>query len=125
MKIFYYENKWITIQETKHFEIYFKKTFNNIKDIYEILNKDYYYTYFIRNEKLNFVSKGKMKDIKQIYGCDGIFLENNEYIFIKKIENDMKNKYDKKCKDILKCINPKFQYIHPREYDINISYKEY
>lgn len=51
IKIFYYENKWIIISE-KGDNSYIKKTFGNINDFYEILNKEYYYTYIINDEKI-------------------------------------------------------------------------
>lgn len=125
LKIFYHENNWITIPEIKYFEIYLKKTFNKINDIYEILNKNFYYTYFISNEKFIFISKGEMKDLKSNYCNNEIFLENDKYIFVRNIENIMEKKDDKKCKYGLTCINPNCYYYHPENHDLNKSYKEY
>jgi hypothetical protein len=125
-KFFYYEGNWVIIPEIKELEIYLKKTFNNINDIYEILNKNFYYTYFIENEKLIFISKGKMNSTEQIYGINEIFLKNDKYIFIRKMEKGIKKeKDDKICKYGLKCINPKCYYNHPKNYNINKSYREY
>lgn len=93
------------------------------KDIYEIMNKNFYYTYIIDNNgKLKFVSKSIKNSIEQDNNKDilNIILNNNNYIIYFKsyISN-------KKCKQSLKCINPYCKYIHPDSYDIIKSYNEY
>lgn len=51
IKIFYDKDKWITIPDFNN-EI-LSNSFKNKEDIYEILNKNYYYTYIIKNSKIN------------------------------------------------------------------------
>lgn len=126
LKFFYYEGNWITNSEFKDFENHFKKTFNNLNDIYEILNKDFYYNYIIKNEKLIFISKGKTNNIEQFYNelLNYVILDNNKYILYIKNYHVKKEK-GKNCEYELKCINPKCYYDHPLEYDLNESYKQY
>lgn len=125
LKIFHYKNEWITISENDKFENYIKKTFNNKDDLFEILNKEFYYTYIIDNEKLIFISKSKTNDTNQFYNSvfKDILFENNNYVFLKN-KNTEKDKI-KECKYGVKCINPLCNYKHPKEYNLYESYIEY
>lgn len=64
VKIFYY-NDWNTISE-KNIENYIKQTLGCVNDFFEVLNKEYYYTYIIKDNKLKFLSKGKINNENQI-----------------------------------------------------------
>lgn len=125
LKFFHYKDDWITISEIENFEKYIKKTFNNKDDLFEILNKNFYYTYIIKNEKLIFVSKGKKNDTNQYYNevLKDIIFENVNYVFLKN-KNTEKDNF-KECKYGIKCINPLCNYKHPKEYSLYDSYKEY
>lgn len=117
LKIFYYENKWNIISE-KEMDNYIKKTFGNIKDFFEILNKEFYYTYIINDEKISFLSKGKINNTEQIYNENINDILYNEYY-------TLIYKNDKDCKNKLTCINPKCIYKHPLNYDLKTAYKNY
>ena len=96
----------------------------NINDFFEILNKEYYYTYIIKDEKIRFLSKGKINSLEQIYNdnIDNI-LYNEYYTLLYKSLNNINNNKD--CKDGLDCINPKCVYKHPLDYNLNKAYKRY
>lgn len=123
LKFFYYNDNWVTITEFKDFKDYIKKTFNNINDIYEILNKKFYYTYVVKDEKLIFISKGEINNIIEAYNemFENINSNNDEYVLLIK-KNDTEK--DKECKYGLKCINSKCYYEHPKEYNLYESYKQ-
>lgn len=120
VKIFYY-NEWNIISD-KNIENYFKQTFGNINDFFEILNKEYYYTYVIKDDKLKFLSKGEIKSKKQIYdeNINNILYDNKKYILVYNKKNN-----SKKCENGFKCINPKCVYEHPKDYNLINSYKQY
>jgi hypothetical protein len=122
VKIFY-DNEWLTISE-KDVDNYIKKTFGNINNFFEILNKEYYYTYIIKDEKITFLSKGKINSLEQIYNdnIDNI-LYNEYYTLLYKRLNNINNNKD--CKDGLDCINPKCIYKHPLDYNLDKAYKRY
>lgn len=122
IKIFYYENNWFIISE-KNIDDYVKKTFGDIKDFFEILNKEYYYTYIIKDKKIKFLTKGKINSLKQIHNenIDNIQY-NGCYILINK-KLDTNN--NEKCKYEYNCINPKCVYKHPLNYNLNEAYKKY
>ena len=88
--------------------------------MYEILNKSYYYTYNIKNDKMGFLSKGLKDNTNQIYdkNVKNIILDNKKYILVKKI-----NKEKEICK--LKCINPYCNFSHPENYVLEEAYKQY
>jgi hypothetical protein len=121
IKIFYY-NEWNTISD-KNIENHLNQTFGNINDFYEILNKEYYYTYIIKDDKLKFLSKGKIKSKEQIHdeNINKILYDNDKkYVLIYNNKNNSKN-----CENGLKCINPKCVYDHPKDYNLITSYKQY
>lgn len=122
IKIFYDKNKWIIISQFDKFENYIKNTFNNINDMYEILNKDYYYTYNIKNRKIVFLSKGKKDNTYQNYNenIKNIILDNEKIVILKN-----HNKKKDNCKYKLKCINPNCDFDHPKNYNLDKAYKEY
>lgn len=122
IKIFYDGNKWITVSQFDEFENYIKNTFNNINDMYEILNKDSYYTYNIKNSKIVFLSKGKRNNTCQNYdeNIKKIILDNKKIIVLKNYSKKKDN-----CKYKLKCINPNCDFNHPKNYNLDKSYKEY
>lgn len=125
IKIFYDKNKWFTISNMGDIENNIKSTFNNPNDFYEILNKEFYYTYILKEGKIMFLSKGIKNNVDQYYdkNIKNIILDDNKYVFIKK---DIR-KYIKKedCKYKLKCINPNCKFSHPENYDLNLAYKQY
>lgn len=123
LKFFYYENKWITISE-KDVDNYIKKTFGNINDFFEILNKEYYYTYIIKDEKIKFLSKGKKNSLEQKYNDNIDNISYNEYytLVYKSSDNINNNKY---CKHEIDCINPRCIYKHPLAYNLDEAYKRY
>lgn len=120
LKIFYDNKKWSCITNNDKYDNILK--FN---DMYEIINKEYYYTYIIKNNKLRFISKCKKNNIIQNFNKEihNIYINNDKYEFYMKIFNV--NKEIKECKYNLKCINPNCKYIHHNDYDINKAYNEY
>lgn len=118
-KIFY-KNEWVTISEN-NIRNCIKETFGNIDDFYELLNKEYYYTYIVKESKIIFLSKGKTNNINLKYNenIDNI-LYNEFYILINKELNNNKN-----CKYKIYCINPRCVYKHPLDYNLDKAYKNY
>lgn len=121
-KIFNYENEWITVTE-KDVNNYIEKTFGNVNDFFEILNKEYYYTYIIDNEKISFLSKGKINNQEQKYNENIYNILCNEYYTL--IYKNLKNINNENCKYKLDCINPNCVYNHPLDYNLNSAYKKY
>lgn len=114
LKLFYYNKKWICMST---FNIYNNMFKNN--DIYEILNKNFYYTYVIKNNKIKFISKGYRNKTYQIYNENifNIYIKDKFYeLYFKK--NDINNK--RKCKYNSKCIIPNCKYIHSENQDVNL-----
>lgn len=126
IKMFYDKNKWITISEIDNIESKIRNTFNNPNDFYEILNKEFYYTYILKENKLMFLSKGIKNNVNQYYdeNIKNIILDNNKFIFIKKILENINIK-KKDCQYKIKCINPNCKFIHPENYDLETAYKQY
>jgi hypothetical protein len=122
IKIFYYKNRWITISNINSVDEHIKNTFNNTNDFYEILNKNLYYTYILKNGKIIFLNKGIKNSVNQKYDerVKNIILDNKRYIFIK-----INNKEKEYCKYKFKCINPNCNFNHPINYDLNSAYKQY
>lgn len=123
IKIFYYINKWVIISDVENIEKYIKESFTNINDMYEILNKRFYYTYIMKDNKLKFLSKGEINNSKSSYNemTNDILLDNEHFILINNIPTNNKEI----CKHDLKCINPKCHLRHSIEYDLGKSYKQY
>lgn len=111
IKIFYYNNEWITINKTNDLEEYINKSF---KDFYEMLNKNMYYTYYFKNNKIKFLSKGIKNDIYQ-------FNDKSE----EKIILDNKSEKKEYCKYKSKCINPECVFEHQYDYNLKVAYKQY
>lgn len=120
IKIFYDNNKWVSVSNMDNIENKVNNTFNNPNDFYEILNKAFYYNYILKEDKIIFLSKGIKNNINQYYNenIKNIILDNNKYVFIKK---DIKKE---DCKYKLKCINPICKFSHPENYDLILAYKQ-
>jgi hypothetical protein len=122
IKIFYDKDRWINISNIDDISNHAKNMFNNTNDFYEILNKEFYYTYNFKNSKIKFLSKGIKNSVNQYYdeNVKNIILDNEKYIFVKK-----SNKKEEYCKYELKCINPICNFNHPNGYDLYLAYKKY
>lgn len=125
IKIFYYKDKWYTVYDIDDIEDNIINTFGNKNDFYEILNKNMYYTYNIKNNKFIFLSKGIKKDINQSYNKDirDIFQDDQSHVILK--NNNKKQEKKKNCKYKLSCIDPNCNFNHPINYDIKTAYKLY
>lgn len=118
LKIFYDNQKSSFICNNNKYNDIIKKC-----NIYEIINKDYYYTYNVDdNYKLKFISKGIQKCIKQNINNEilKIIINDNKYILYLKTFKSAKN-----CKYKTKCINPECKLNHPNNYNINNAYIDY
>lgn len=122
IKIFYDKDKWITIPNFNN-EI-LSNSFKNKEDIYEILNKNYYYTYIIKNGKIKILNKGKINDKEgQIYNENIIDILFSDKKYIIKVKNEIKN--NGTCINKSDCINPRCHFIHPDGHNVYDSYKKY
>jgi hypothetical protein len=121
IKFFYNDNKWVSVSNTDNIENKINNTFNKLNYFYEILNKDFYYNYGLKEDKIIFLSKGIKNNINQYYNenIKNIILDNNKYVVI---EKDIKKE---DCKYKLKCINPICKFSHPENYNLNLAYKQY
>lgn len=122
---FYYYDKWNIISNDSDENIInsSNQTFGNINDFYEILNKEYYYTYIIKKDKLKFLSKGKLENKEQIYDINIkniLYEEDQKYVLVYN-----RNINSKECENGNQCINPKCIYDHPKNYNLINSYKQY
>ena len=111
IKIFYDESKWMTICQIDGLKKYFEPTFSNIEDIYEILNKQKYYTYIKNNDKIFLLSKGTKNHVEENY--------NNRII---EKDNEKNKRF---CKDGLNCIKPDCIFKHSEGYDLDKAYRDY
>lgn len=100
IKIFNYKNKWIILPEYKKI--------NNIEYLYGMFNKKNYYTYFVNNNKLKFIGKGKNiqkfnETIKNKYldKNHSVKLPKTFYIKIAENNNDCKDWVSKNNEKIL------------------------
>src|ERR1700730_2525011 len=123
VKFFHY-HEWNIISE-KSIENYIKQTIGCVNDFFEILNKEYYYTYIIKNDKLKFLSKGKINNKEQTYNeiINNILYNDKNYILINNrinneeiCKNGSNNSYKQYILDEKKK-NPKFK-------TINCKYKD-
>jgi hypothetical protein len=123
IKIFYYKDKWHTVYNIAHNDDKKLSIFKNKDDFYEILNKNVYYTYNIKNNKFIFLSKGIKNDINQSYNenISDIFQDDKIHVIIKNKKQEKKEF----CKYKLNCIDPNCNFSHPINYDINTAYKLY
>lgn len=118
LKIFYDNKKSSFICNNSKYNDIIKKS-----NIYEIINKDYYYTYNVDdNYKLKFISKGIQNCIQQNINNEilNIIINNNKYILYLKTFKSSKN-----CKYNIRCVNPECKLNHPNDYNINKAYIDY
>jgi hypothetical protein len=107
IKIFNYEDKWISIPENKNI------------NLYEIFNKEKYYTYVINNHKLKLICKGE--GIHQNFNktIRKVFLDKEKYIIY--FEGIHINLWKK---DFFKSDESNFVRL-PKNFDIKIAENDY